>query len=390
MKIAFIMPTPFNLGGEQRVVTVVSNILTDLGYDIYIICTETKVKENREMYGLNNKVKVIFTRNNISLFGKIRRKIKKILLLLNRKYGILKKFLFILKYINSNKELEKEIINLYKEYKFDVMVGVADRFSIMLANIAKNTNAKLIGWQHSCYKSYFETKGIHFYNEEKLVKYMFATLDDYIVLSNLDKQKIKNKFNFECKTIYNPKSFELSTVSNLKNKVFLAAGRLEFVKGFDMLIEAFKIYKDMGGTWKLKIVGEGSQRENLQKMIDGYNLSNDIKLEGYTSNIIKYFLNASTYLLTSRWEGFGLVVIESFEAGLPVITFDIDVMKELINNGENGILVPCFDINKFAMEMYKVDKDSNLRNALGSEAKKTSYLFSYNKIAKIWEEILNN
>ena len=96
MKIAFIMPTPFSLGGEQRVVTVVCNILTDLGYEVSIICTDSKVKENRNMYKLNEKVNILFTENKITFFGKIRRKLRKSLLLINRNYGILKKCLFML------------------------------------------------------------------------------------------------------------------------------------------------------------------------------------------------------------------------------------------------------------------------------------------------------
>ena len=243
MKIAFIMPTPFSLGGEQRVVTVVCNILTDLGYEVSIICTDSKVKENRNMYKLNEKVNILFTENKITFFGKIRRKLRKSLLLINRNYGILKKCLFMLKFINTNNELEREIIEINAKYNFDVLIGVADRYSILLSNISGKIKAKTIGWQHSCYQSYFATKGMHFYNEEKLVKYMFRNLDNYIVLSNLDREKIENKFNFQCKTIYNPKSFELTNTSNLQNKVFLAVGRLEVVKGFDMLIEAYKIYK---------------------------------------------------------------------------------------------------------------------------------------------------
>ena len=388
MKICFLMGTPFTLGGEQRVVSVISNILLK-DYDVSIICTNPNISINYDLYDLNRKVKIFHTKKCNNIFVKIHNKFKIALNKINMKTGIFKNNLFILKYIKRYSYLNKQIIKIINENKFDYVIGVASDYSLILSMIKNKVNSKLIGWQHNCFDAYFRTKGRRLYKQDILSKYMIKTLDKYIVLTNNDKEKILSEYGIEVESIYNPLSFISKEVSINNNKVFFAAGRLEHVKGFDMLIDAFRLFAEKNNEWKLVIVGDGSERENIIKRINEYNLQDRIRVDHTTDNIKSYLINSSVYLMTSRWEGFGLVVTEAFEMGVPVISFDLPALKELINDGKSGILIPKFDIEKFANAMYELAINDELRKKMGDEAKKRAGLFSHERIGGEWKNIFN-
>lgn len=107
-----------------------------------------------------------------------------------------------------------------------------------------------------------------------------------------------------------------------------------YVKGYDLLIQAFSIFAQKNKDWTLTIVGEGKEKNKILKLVKKLKLEDRVKIDKFTKNIKKYMLNSSIYLLTSRWEGMPMTVLEAYEMGLPVISFDIDAMKELTNDTE--------------------------------------------------------
>lgn len=385
MKICFLMPTPFNLGGEQRVVSVISNILVSYNYDVTIMCTEAKYKENYDLYKLDSRVKIEYANIKMGFIDKVIRKFKYIINSINMHTGIIKNNLFLLKFINRNVKQQKEIIKKINEDKYDIVIGVGSDYCVLLTDIKNKINSKLIGWQHSCFEAYFETKGIRLYNQEKLVKLMLKTLDEYIVLTNKDKIRIKEKFDIDVKTIYNPKSFYSDKVCELNNKNFLAAGRFDKVKGYDLLLESYSMFCKKNKDWTLTIVGEGIEKENIISLIKKYNLENLVILDPFTDNIKEYFLKSSVFLLSSRWEGMPMIILESMEMGCPVISYDIDVMQEIL--GEAGSLVKRFKTEDFANEMLKLADNYEIRKKMGNKAREQSKQFSYDIIGEKWINI---
>lgn len=119
-------------------------------------------------------------------------------------------------------------------------------------------------------------------------------------------------------------------------------------------------------------------------------LQDRVELIGVTNNVEKYYLESSVYLLSSRWEGWGLVVIEAFEMGMPVIAFDIVPIDLLITNGEDGIIVDKFDVNKFAAAMVKLAHDEELRKKMGEKAIETANKFSERNIADRWQKMMES
>jgi hypothetical protein len=282
------------------------------------------------------------------------------------------------------------LINIANDEKFDYVIGLGGKYSILLTFIKDRIPSKIIGWQHSSFDAYFNTKGTNYWHEDKMYEKRIGLFDKYIVLTENDKKKIDERFKIESIVINNTKSFESKEVSNLYNKNFLSAGRFTYVKGYDLLIEAFSIFAKQNNEWTLTIVGEGEKKRKIIELIKKYNLEDRVKIEGFTKDIKKYMLNSSVYLLASRWEGMPMVVLESYEMGIPVISFDIDAMKELTNNIETGIIVNKYDVNEYAEAMLKLANNREELIRLAKNAKEKSNDYSYEKIGKKWSEILNS
>lgn len=333
MKIAFVMPTPFDLGGEQRVTSIISNLLVEEGNEVSIICTNAKVKEDRSIYNLNPNVKILYVNeknkkeNYIALFYKILSQINKRTRIFKNNINILEKV-----YINREINTIKFLLQVINENNYDFVIGVGAKYSLLLTFLKSKISSKIIGWQHSSYEAYFQTKRINYWHEDVIFKKQLRLLDKYIVLTQLDKEKIDKNFNIQSVVINNPKSFISNEISNLTKKNFLAAGRFNYVKGYDLLVQAFGIFAQRNKEWTLTIIGEGEEKDKIVRLVKQLNLENRVKIDGFTKNIKKYMLNSSVYLLTSRWEGMPMVVLEAYEMGLPVISFDIDAMKELTND----------------------------------------------------------
>lgn len=390
MKIAFLMTTPFSLGGEQRVTSVVSNILAQR-HDVTIICTNNNVKTDYELYNLNKNVNIINIIYKRTFFKRVMLKIRKILKNFNMKTGVFKNNISFLKFVNKNKYLNNEIIETINKNKFDVVIGVAGEYSIILSLIKDSINStKAIGWQHNCFEAYFKTPKRRFYNQDALSKYMIKKLDKYVVLTNYDRECIDSEFGTQCETIYNPVSFESEIVSKLDKKNFLIAGRLEKVKGHDYLIDSFKYFAEINKEWTLTIVGDGSERESIIEKIKQNNLENRIIMEPTTPDIKSYFLKSSIYLMPSRWEGMPMVILESLEMGVPVISFNISAMKELIENNKEGILIEKYDTKKFADAMLELTSNPDLLKKMGIAAKQRARKFSMEEIDKKWNSLLDN
>ena len=132
-----------------------------------------------------------------------------------------------------------KIEDYINQEKFDCIIGVSSYYSALVSLLKLNYNPKRIGWQHSTTERYFNLKGKFLWHQDAIVKNMFLNLNEYIVLTDIDKKELKKLYNVEVTRIYNPCSFKTNEKSKLNSKVFLAVGRLDKVKGFDKLIEAF-------------------------------------------------------------------------------------------------------------------------------------------------------
>lgn len=386
MKVCFLMYTPFNYGGIERVVSNMSNELIDNGFDVTILCAENK-NINYSIYNLNENVQILNC-NQISVNQKIIRLRYRLLALINKKTNLFRNNIDILEkaYIKKHKYLYKEVLKKINENNFDYVIGANGYFSLMLSVLKKDLKCKCIGWQHSTYDAYFNTKNQYYYNQEKLYKKYIPDLDEYIVLTNHEKMIIDKKFNINSTVIYNFNSFEHETTSKLDKKQFIAVGRLVRAKGFDNLIKIFSKYSKLNKEWTLKIIGSGKEQKKLKKQIKKYELENRIQIIPFTNDIKKYYLESSIMLISSRWEGFGMTTIEAMEFGLPIISFDIPSIKEI---GENNIkLIKKDDFNQYVEEMLKLSNSIDERIKYSELSKKRSELFYKKNVINEWIKLL--
>ena len=350
-RIAFLVTNIFDLGGVQRVVSVLANELNK-EHNVEIICVAKNVKINRDIYNLDENIKVHVREDLLhkNLFNKIYSKINKII---HSKTALLDKK-FLLSYLTNiyyPQNTQKKLIKFLNLQNYDIIVGVEGYLSIILSIISEKLNSKTIGWQHNSFDAYLNNKNRYYYKQNEIFKTNIPKLDKYIVLTDFDKKMFKEKLNVNTEVIENPRSFTSEQKSTLKNKQFLAAGRFTYQKGFDLLIESFFEFSKSNKEWNLVIVGEGEEKENIEKLISKFKLKDRIKIYEFTNDIKKYFLESSVLLLPSRWEGMPMLVLESMEMGVPIISYDISAVKQIISNNEEGILVKKYNNILFSQAM---------------------------------------
>lgn len=390
MKICIWTNSIFRLGGTKRVITVVVNELIKHN-DITIMTFDNPSLEDRTMYGLDERVKIDYV--NYSDYQdrekNPQRYIRSFMRVMNNKTGCFNtpKRVETLKNIFFPKNLQKRLTDYLNSKDYDVIIATAGN-ALDLAVVADNLKAKTIGWQHNCYDTYVLQKGILFWKREEVLKKYLPKLDRYVVLNEYDKEDFAEKLGIQCVAMDNPRSFVSEEKTDLSHKKFFVAARFVKQKGLDLLIDAFAKFCEVDDEWKLVIAGDGPLRMRVLKRVWNKKIQNRVEFVGVTNNVQKYYLESSVYLLSSRWEGWGLVIVEAFEMGMPVIAFDIVPVDLLITNGEDGLIVPKFDVDQFAAAMVKLAHDEDVRRKMGQKALEKAERFSEKRIAAKWQEML--
>lgn len=143
--------------------------------------------------------------------------------------------------------------------------------------------------------------------------------------------------------------------------------------------------------WTLHIIGEGSQRPLLTKLIDELGLKDSVFLDGISPNLSKDYLSSSFAVFSSRYEGFLMAIAEAESAGLPVISFDTPCgPKDIIRNNEDGILVPMGNLELLSEKILLLIKNEECRKIMGEKAKENAKRFSKDKIMAEWMKLFHD
>lgn len=208
--------------------------------------------------------------------------------------------------------------------------------------------------------------------------------DRIVVLTHEDKSTHWKWFH-NIDVIPNPKGLSNAPTASLKENRVIAIGRLVYQKNFDSLIRAFSLVVDRFPSWNLAIFGEGSERSSLENTIYQMGLSNSVRLMGQTQNVLEELSSSSILAVSSRYEGFGLVILEAMACGLPVVSYACPCgPKDIITDGIDGFLVPEGDEIILAERICRLIEDEELRKRMGAAAFERAKDYTLDKIIPMW------
>jgi glycosyltransferase involved in cell wall biosynthesis len=296
---------------------------------------------------------------------------------------------------------EKGIFRAVKKGKYIAKYLAGNNIQMIIDNRSRPTIIRELftKWIYGNRKIYyfFHSSNLQMYLTDSVfwAKYIFGKATKLVSVSNEIEQKLTEKYQFKnTKTIYNPVIFpekEEEKPTDLPESYFLFFGRLEEeIKNFTLLLTAFAASRVYQNGIKLVIAGDGSAKEYIQKKIAGLQLENHVQLLPFQKNITPYIQHARSTILTSRFEGFPMSLIESLSAGTPVISVDCETgPKEIVQNNSNGLLVPNQDENALAEAMKKMSEDENLYQTCKKNAQKSVEHLSLANIAQQWKQLLD-
>jgi len=375
MKLFILIPS-LEKGGIERSMSRLSRGLLDSGWDVSII-SEKPSKESISYF--DERVKLLslgssFINQNSNII-----------------FSIFKNILYYFK-------IKKYI----KKYSPDVLLAVKNiPVSIFLKIILKNKFKLIIREAvNPKYSSITQRSLLSRIFVNNLKRLLYPKADNIIAISEGVKQSLVKNFNLDSskiQTIYNPSADEkiLSLAKEdidrdlISNRpLIVSIGRLTKQKNHITLLKAFnKIHSNI--DCNLYIIGEGSERRNLEKFIKNNNIDDKVKLLGYQNNPWKFLSKSNLFVLPSIWEGFGNVIVESMLIGIPVISSDCPSgPREILNNGKSGKLFQVGDYNHLANIIEEIISSDN--SELINYAKLRSKDFTIEKITQEYQKVLTH
>ncbi|MBD5274659.1 MAG: glycosyltransferase family 4 protein [Bacteroides sp.] len=284
---------------------------------------------------------------------------------------------------NLNLSVIKALRHIFKEELPKAVITVATPLVRLTAPACLSLGIKNIAWEH--FNIFAGSKiGTLF----KIVAPWFV--DKTVVLTKQDELDYKKFFTPRVITIPNFTNIGINPPSKCDNKILLAVGRHAPQKGFDLLIKAWAQTSAPG--WKLRIVGSGADKSKNEQLAVNLNVSDRIDFIEAHPNIAQEFQNSSCFVLSSRFEGLVLVLIEAKMMGLPCISFDCpNSPREVIRNNIDGILIPPENIEEMANALTRTLKDTAALKKMGEEARKDAMnRYSVNAVKNQWLTLINS
>lgn len=235
--------------------------------------------------------------------------------------------------------------------------------------------------------------------QDLAVRIAYGGADRVVAISNGVGAALSGRFHLDpnrVTTIFNAVDIEhvqaqaRQPVANLPQQPFIvAAGRLVPQKGFDLLIRATADQLEPRGM-SLLILGEGPERFALESLARDLGVQNRVRFQGFVDNPWNYFSHAAVFVCSSRWEGFGNVIIEAMACGVPVIATDCDFgPREIIRHGESGLLVPVDDEQALRAAVASVLDDPQLAMRLRDEGRRRACEFGVAQMARAYERMFH-
>ena len=281
----------------------------------------------------------------------------------------------------------RRFIQLVKKNHFSIVIDIDIVLDLLSIPCKWITGLKVISWENF---QYYELLGTCYRAWCRRFSCFFS--DHIVTLTNRDAATWKKEGHPRCPVIAipNPADNLPAYTANLPHeKIILSVGRLVEIKGFTDIIPIAREVVPRFPDWKFVIVGDGEDRDMLKTMINNYGLQNNVILVPFTSDISRFYLRASVYLLTSRSEGLPMVLLEAKYYRLPSVSYDItNGPSDIIIDGINGYLVPPKRPDLMAEKLLLLLEDAELRHSFSEHAWDNISSFSKKTILQKWTDLL--
>lgn len=356
-KIALVKWILDDSGGGERVAVSLANELTKK-YEVHLIGITTK--QSDLFFGINSQVKY-------SNFFDHRVRLSKNILKISK---MLKKYF-----------LDNEI-----EVAFGI--GIFSNIFLSLSGIGISTKVVLCDHTNSITANRELSKKVQRYVGTKLA-------DKIITLTQEDRKNYIRKYGISedrIAYIYNWKENRLSNIPyNDESTKIVTVGRFDYQKGYDYLIQVAKKVLAKMPDWTWEIYGSGKQDEvdKIRDLITENDLQDKLVIKGLEKNQDLIYGDKGIYVMTSRYEGLPLVLLEAQQYNLPIVSFRCPTgPSEIVEDGVNGYLIDCYDTDKMSEKLLELMKNDDLRQSFSDHAKDTMDKFDKNKILNQWIELI--
>lgn len=375
MKIVYLIHSTYNPGGMERVLlNKVRYLVEEKGWDVTVVTTDQH--ERPSFYPFPEGVKKIdlevnYSEDNGKPF------LKKLLGFLKRRRLHEKRFKVLLE------QIRPDVVDCFYPGECSFVPGLKDGSK----KVMELHQSKLFHHQYNRTGLMGLADKVRARMDERLVR----KFDRFVVLTEEDAKMWGEMPNI--RVIPNAANFIAQKYSGCSEKRVIAVGRLDYQKGFDRLILVWEKVHEKMPDWRLDIFGQGEWKAMLQGMIDERGLQDCVRLNGPTKDIGKEYAESSMLVMSSHYEGFPMVMIEAMACGLPALCFDFKCgPRDIIVEGENGLIVPDGDIEGLAEAIVRLMRDDELRKRMGENAKRVVETYSEEKVMRKWvslyEEII--
>ena len=372
MKLVYCISATHNSGGMERVLANKANYLAARGYDITVVTTDQR---------------------GLSPFFPLDRRIRCVDLGVNYEVNNGKSFLNKLVHFPFKQwRHRRRLSRVLREIRPDVTVSMFCNDATFLPSI-KDGSRKVLEIHFSRFKRLqYDRKGLwrladvwRNRNEADVV----ARFDRFVVLTHEDSRYWGNLSNIA--VIPNAQTFTSDAPAPLEAKTVVAVGRLTYQKGFDLLLQAWvEVCRRVSG-WQLAIVGDGELRSALSAQAESLGLAGCVTFVPAMKDVVAVYRDASVLAMSSRYEGFGMVLLEAQTVGLPVVSFACKCgPSEIVNDGVDGYLVAPGDVDAMADRLVRLMQDGVLRRRMGARAFANAARFSTDAVMKQWMALFDS
>ncbi len=373
MKIVYYLPSLYAPGGLERVVTFKANYFAETVADCDVTIITSEQAGRAPHFALSPKVHHIdlgvafdypFNQSHIARIVK-----------------------YPLRYLRFKRRLSETL----RAIRPDITISTLRRELHFITKI--DDGSVKIGEFHVTRHSYgFGVKSknpiigaLRSYLDRRFARNL-SRLSRLVLLTHEEEQNWLSLHNTT--VIPNPIITPFDRVSECTAKQVIAAGRYEPQKGFDMLIESWAEVARRHPEWRLKIYGDGGMRSDMERRVAELGIAQSCLLCPTTQKIADKYCESSIYVLSSRFEGFGMVIIEAMSCGVPVVSFGCPCgPRDIITDGRDGVIVEAGDTHALAEQICRLIDDDELRRTMGRNAKAASEKYRMEHIAPLWQEL---